>query len=148
MGIGVCGTRRRGEDIGAQAEGCVHPTYLLLPRCREKVIVATKVAGPSGQMTWIRGGPAKVDAANISAAIDGSLQRLGTDYIDLYQVWTGCESECGNWQASPHSSTVIHSMGVRTAPSAHHITHACVSHKCHTHAASALPCTQIHWPDR
>ena len=50
------------------------------------MLVATKVAGPSGQMTWIRGGPAKVDAANIAAAIDGSLLRLGTDYIDLYQI--------------------------------------------------------------
>ncbi len=50
------------------------------------MIVATKVAGPSGQMTWIRGGPAKVDAANISAAIDASLSRLGTDFIDLYQI--------------------------------------------------------------
>ncbi|KAG1657947.1 hypothetical protein FOA52_000978 [Chlamydomonas sp. UWO 241] len=50
------------------------------------VIVATKMSGPSGQMTWIRGGPHKVDGANIRAAIDGSLKRLGTDYIDLFQV--------------------------------------------------------------
>ena len=61
------------------------PPPPLLPH-RDKVLVATKVAGPSGQMTWIRGGPAKVDAANIAAAIDGSLLRLGTDYIDLYQI--------------------------------------------------------------
>jgi len=53
---------------------------------RDKVIVATKVAGPSGQMTWIRGGPHKVDAANIRAAIDGSLARLGTDYLDVVYV--------------------------------------------------------------
>lgn len=37
-------------------------------------------------MTWIRGGPAALDAANITAAVDGSLRRLGTDYIDLYQL--------------------------------------------------------------
>ena len=50
------------------------------------MLVATKAAGPSGQMTWIRGGPARLDAANISAALDGSLARLRTDYVDLYQL--------------------------------------------------------------
>lgn len=54
--------------------------------CREDVVIASKVAGPSGAMTWIRGGPHAVDAANIRQAIDGSLRRLGTDYIDLYQI--------------------------------------------------------------
>lgn len=53
---------------------------------REEVVVATKVAGPSGQMTWIRGGPHSLDGTNITAAIDGSLQRLGLDYIDLIQL--------------------------------------------------------------
>lgn len=53
---------------------------------RAKVVLATKVSGPSGQMTWIRGGPQSVDAINIKDAIDGSLRRLGTDYIDLYQI--------------------------------------------------------------
>jgi aryl-alcohol dehydrogenase-like predicted oxidoreductase len=37
-------------------------------------------------MEWIRGGPHKVDAANITAAIDSSLQRLGTDYIDIVSI--------------------------------------------------------------
>ncbi|KAG2433522.1 hypothetical protein HYH02_012640 [Chlamydomonas schloesseri] len=53
---------------------------------REEVLLASKVAGPSGQMTWIRGGPHKVDAANIAQALDASLRRLRTDYIDLYQI--------------------------------------------------------------
>ncbi|KAL6754151.1 NADP-dependent oxidoreductase domain-containing protein [Haematococcus lacustris] len=53
---------------------------------RQSVVLATKVCGPSGQMTWIRGGPHKVDRANILAAIEGSLTRLGTDYIDLLQL--------------------------------------------------------------
>ncbi|GAX82161.1 hypothetical protein CEUSTIGMA_g9589.t1 [Chlamydomonas eustigma] len=53
---------------------------------RSKIIISTKVSGPSGQMTWIRGGPMKVDAKNIASAIEGSLMRLGTDYIDLYQI--------------------------------------------------------------
>eukprot|EP00878_Enallax_costatus_P026760 GHUV01028750.1.p1 GENE.GHUV01028750.1~~GHUV01028750.1.p1 ORF type:complete len:275 (+),score=71.12 GHUV01028750.1:1198-2022(+) len=53
---------------------------------RDKLIIASKVAGPSGQMTWIRGGPHKLDAANINTALDDSLRRLQTDYIDLYQL--------------------------------------------------------------
>ncbi|XP_074571973.1 uncharacterized protein LOC141828442 [Curcuma longa] len=53
---------------------------------RDRIVLATKVAGPSGQMTWIRGGPKSLDAKNISEAIDNSLTRLGTDYIDLYQI--------------------------------------------------------------
>lgn len=69
---------------------CHHTAATHTPHtCRDKVIIATKVAGPSGQMVWIRGGPHKVDAVNIGAAIDASLSRLGTDYIDLYQVRAG-----------------------------------------------------------
>ncbi|XP_058200256.1 uncharacterized protein LOC131315168 isoform X2 [Rhododendron vialii] len=53
---------------------------------RDRVMLATKVTGPSGQMTWIRGGPKCLDARSITEAIDSSLFRLRTDYIDLYQI--------------------------------------------------------------
>ncbi|KAL2510600.1 NAD(P)-linked oxidoreductase superfamily protein [Abeliophyllum distichum] len=53
---------------------------------RERVIFATKVSGPSGQMTWIRNGPESLDTWNITEAIDNSLLRLQSDYIDLYQI--------------------------------------------------------------
>lgn len=53
---------------------------------RDKVILATKVAGPRRNMQWIRSGPTSLDRTNIRAAIEGSLQRLQTDYIDLYQL--------------------------------------------------------------
>lgn len=53
---------------------------------RSDVILATKVAGPSPNLTWIRNGRNDLDAANIRAAVDASLQRLQTDYIDLYQL--------------------------------------------------------------
>ncbi|MCU0841760.1 MAG: NADP(H)-dependent aldo-keto reductase [Thiobacillaceae bacterium] len=53
---------------------------------RDRVILATKVAGPRRHMTWIRGGPKALDRTNIRAAIEGSLARLRTDYIDLYQL--------------------------------------------------------------
>jgi aryl-alcohol dehydrogenase-like predicted oxidoreductase len=53
---------------------------------RDDIVLATKVAGPSRSMTWIRGGRMDVSAADIMAACDASLQRLQTDYIDLYQI--------------------------------------------------------------
>jgi aryl-alcohol dehydrogenase-like predicted oxidoreductase len=52
---------------------------------RDKLIVATKIAGPARGFSWIRGGP-RIDRAQINAAIDGSLRRLQTDYVDLYQI--------------------------------------------------------------
>ncbi|MAW17086.1 MAG: aldo/keto reductase [Pelagibacteraceae bacterium] len=51
---------------------------------RKKIILASKVAGPG--CDWIRGGENNYTEKNISAAIDGSLKRLKTDYIDLYQL--------------------------------------------------------------
>ena len=56
------------------------------PGLRQKLVIATKVAGPSRGMPWIRGGKGDLTAADIVAACDGSLQRLQTDVIDLYQV--------------------------------------------------------------
>jgi aryl-alcohol dehydrogenase-like predicted oxidoreductase len=56
---------------------------------RDKVVVATKVAGPgnaAGGLAHIRGENRRLDAANIAEAAEASLRRLGTDYIDLYQV--------------------------------------------------------------
>lgn len=55
---------------------------------RDKIILATKVTGRSSRnsgMGHIRNG-ARLDKANINEAIDGSLKRLKTDYVDLYQV--------------------------------------------------------------
>jgi aryl-alcohol dehydrogenase-like predicted oxidoreductase len=37
-------------------------------------------------MTWLRGAPTELNASNILAAVEGSLKRLQTDYIDLYQL--------------------------------------------------------------
>ena len=53
-------------------------------RNRDKIILASKVAGPG--CDWIRGGGNNFDEKKIGEAIDGSLKRLKTDYIDLYQL--------------------------------------------------------------
>ena len=52
---------------------------------RDRLIVATKIAGPARGFSWIRNGP-RIDRTHITAAIDGSLRRLQTDYVDLYQI--------------------------------------------------------------
>jgi aryl-alcohol dehydrogenase-like predicted oxidoreductase len=51
---------------------------------RDKVILASKMAGPG--LAWVREGKNYIDKANILAAVEGSLDRLKTDYIDLYQL--------------------------------------------------------------
>jgi aryl-alcohol dehydrogenase-like predicted oxidoreductase len=53
---------------------------------RDNIILATKVAGPSRGMPWIRNGENDLNAKNIRIAVEASLQRLHTDYIDLYQL--------------------------------------------------------------
>ena len=50
---------------------------------REKVILASKITGPG--LAWIRDGDI-IDKKNILLAVDSSLKRLQTDYIDLYQL--------------------------------------------------------------
>ncbi len=51
---------------------------------RNKIILASKVAGPGCK--WIRGGGNNFEEKKIGEAIEGSLKRLKTDYIDLYQL--------------------------------------------------------------
>jgi aryl-alcohol dehydrogenase-like predicted oxidoreductase len=55
------------------------------PDLRHKLVIATKVAGPSRGMPWIREG-AGLTAQDIVASCEGSLKRLNIDVIDLYQL--------------------------------------------------------------
>lgn len=54
---------------------------------RDDIILATKVAGPSrDSVRKFRDGENRLDRRNIQLAVEDSLRRLRTDYIDLYQV--------------------------------------------------------------
>ncbi len=52
---------------------------------RDRLVIATKVAGP-GRRDWIRNGRTDLTPDVIADAVDTSLERLQTDYIDLYQI--------------------------------------------------------------
>ncbi len=52
---------------------------------RDRVVLATKVCGRADWLDHFRGGDQRLDRANITAALDASLARLRTDYVDLYQ---------------------------------------------------------------
>ncbi len=59
-------------------------TWLAQRGGREGVVIATKVSGP-GMQSYLRGGP-QLTREHIDRAVNDSLRRLQTDYIDLYQV--------------------------------------------------------------
>ncbi len=52
---------------------------------RDQLIVASKIAGPSRGFAWIRNTP-RINHEHLHSAIDTSLRRLQTDYLDLYQI--------------------------------------------------------------
>jgi len=60
--------------------------WLKQTKKRNDIILASKVCGPTAWCPHIRKGEARLDRKNIFSAVEGSLQRLQTDYLDLYQV--------------------------------------------------------------
>ncbi|MCK7542880.1 NADP(H)-dependent aldo-keto reductase [Marinobacter bryozoorum] len=52
---------------------------------RDDLVIASKVAGPGNGLTYLRNGP-RLTRDHIRQACEASLERLQTDYIDLYQV--------------------------------------------------------------
>ncbi|MBX3610831.1 MAG: aldo/keto reductase [Hydrogenophaga sp.] len=75
----------RAETCGA-TETIIGNWFAGTPGLRQKVVLATKVAGPSRGMPWIRGDQSGLTKAEIVQACEGSLRRLQTDVIDLYQI--------------------------------------------------------------
>jgi aryl-alcohol dehydrogenase-like predicted oxidoreductase len=64
-------------------------TYIgrwLKHQARDKLVLATKIAGPGRNLQWIRNGELGFSLQNIRAALEASLRRLQTDYVDLYQL--------------------------------------------------------------
>ncbi|MBP6895120.1 MAG: aldo/keto reductase [Pseudacidovorax sp.] len=74
----------RKETYGA-TETILGHWFARNPGLRQKLTLATKVAGPSRGMPWVREGGG-MTAADIVASCEGSLRRLQTDVIDLYQI--------------------------------------------------------------
>ena len=55
-------------------------------QARDRIVLATKISGPGRSLSWIRNGDLAFNRKNIRAAIEASLARLQTDYVDLYQL--------------------------------------------------------------
>ncbi|MEH6597308.1 MAG: aldo/keto reductase [Colwellia polaris] len=78
------------EDTYGKTEAIIGHWFAADPARREKVILASKIAGPG--FSYIRDG-SKISGANVIKAVDASLKRLQTDYIDLYQLhWPNRQS--------------------------------------------------------
>lgn len=98
----------RGETWGLSEE--ILGRWLAGPDRREKVVVASKVIGPGRDYPTVRGGHTRLDRGNIAAALDASLARMRTDYVDLYQLhWPdrvlGRDGGPGFW--SPPEADVV-----------------------------------------
>ncbi len=71
----------------SRTESCFGPW--LARQQRDRLVVASKVAGP-GRRDWVRGGRTELTRENVTEAVNDSLKRLRTDYLDLYQIhWPG-----------------------------------------------------------
>ncbi|CAN5749213.1 hypothetical protein BH11PSE13_BH11PSE13_05450 [soil metagenome] len=73
------------QETYSVTESIIGRWFAANPGARQKLTLATKVAGPSRGMPWVREG-AGMTAADIVASCNASLKRLQTDVIDLYQI--------------------------------------------------------------
>ncbi len=74
----------KAETQGATEQ--IIGNYLKQRGGRDKVFIASKIAGPGYGGSAIRDGQTRYHRTDIQAALEGNLQRLHTDYIDLYQL--------------------------------------------------------------
>ena len=71
-------------EYQGQSEQCIG-NWMRLRGNRDQVVIATKAAGPADMTRYLRP-DVHFDRRNLEQAVDESLQRLQTDYIDLYQL--------------------------------------------------------------
>jgi aryl-alcohol dehydrogenase-like predicted oxidoreductase len=74
------------RETYSRTESIIGDWFAARPGVRERVVLATKVAGPSRNMDWVRKGSRNLTKAEILQACDDSLRRLKTEHIDLYQI--------------------------------------------------------------
>jgi len=74
----------RAETFGA-TEGIIGRWLAARPGLRDKLVIASKVAGPARGMDWVRAGQG-MTPDDIRRSCENSLRRLQTDVIDLYQI--------------------------------------------------------------
>lgn len=82
-------------------------SWLKQRHCRDKVVLATKVVGPGRDwLDHFRGGNNCLDRLNIETALEASLNRLQTEFIDLYQIhWPDRETNCFGQLGYRHPAT-------------------------------------------
>ncbi len=118
----------RAETQGATER--IIGTWLKARGGRERIVLASKVVGPSPS-DWYRADkrPTRLDKKNIDEAIDASLKRLQTDYVDLYQLhWPhravglfGERAQAGAGDEVPIEETLEALAGLVKAGKARHI---------------------------
>ena len=76
----------RAETYGKTEE--IVGNWIKSKKNRDKIILATKIASKSNGLSWVREGGKKLsfNKKNVNDAMDASLRRLKTDYVDLYQL--------------------------------------------------------------
>lgn len=73
-----------GESYGRTE--AILGNWLAKPGNRERIVLASKIAGPGEWVAHIRDGKTRFDRNYLRQALDASLKRLRTDYLDLYQL--------------------------------------------------------------
>ena len=74
------------KDTYGKTEEIIGNWFAARPGMRQKIVLASKIIGPGEYFSYVRSGKTRYDRTHIREAIDGSLRRLQTDYIDLYQL--------------------------------------------------------------
>jgi aryl-alcohol dehydrogenase-like predicted oxidoreductase len=81
----------RAETYGRTEE--IIGNWFAARKKRDKIVLATKVAGPDQRLGDVRGGNPRLNKDHITRALEASLRRLQTDHVDLYQLhWTERET--------------------------------------------------------